>query len=256
MKMMISVMASVALAVPVLAVAEFVPSGHDSHTILFYPLTGYENGTRWTVPAGQELTYTNKTYGASAPLLKSAINNDYAITPRLAQKGYVTVTNETPGRYLFANKNAKVPLVSDYMSIRAVTFVKPNDPKCCGNATWFDIGDGDGYHRVQVQIPASESDPSLIRAYSSATVSSSSYRSDIRFPRDARDSQWHHVAIVYEQPDSTADGYVRIYFDYQAAAQVAYVRVTRRRATSALASAGTTKAGRDFFRRYASRTRR
>ena len=259
MKMMISVMASVALAVPVLAVAEFVPSGHDSHTILFYPLTGYENGTRWTVPAGQELTYTNKTYGASAPLLKSAINNDYAITPRLAQKGYVTVTNETPGRYLFANKNAKVPLVSDYMSIRAVTspevwgkygswfeisgfgkkmsqaaeatgaftfefFVKPNDPKCCGNATWFDIGDGDGYHRVQVQIPASESDPSLIRAYSSATVSSSSYRSDIRFPRDARDSQWHHVAIVYEQPDSTADGYVRIYFDYQAAAQVAYVR--------------------------------
>ena len=77
MKMMISVMASVALAVPVLAVAEFVPSGHDSHTILFYPLTGYENGTRWTVPAGQELTYTNTTYGASAPLLKSAINNDY-----------------------------------------------------------------------------------------------------------------------------------------------------------------------------------
>ncbi|MBR1588210.1 MAG: laminin G domain-containing protein [Kiritimatiellae bacterium] len=246
------------LALQALFATDFVPSGHDSHTILFYPLTGYENGTRWTVPAGQELTYTNSTYGASAPLLMSSINNDYVITPRLAQRGYVTVTNETPGRYLFANKNAKAPLVSDYMSIRAVTcpevwgkygswfgitdfgkkmsqaaertgaftlefFLKPNDPNCCGNATWFDIGDDDGYHRVLVQIPASESDPSLIRVTSSSTVSPA-YRSDIRFSRDARDSQWHHVAIVYEQPDNTADGYVRVYFDYQAAAQVAYVR--------------------------------
>ena len=143
---MISTMACVALAVPALAAAEFVPSGHDSHTILFYPLTGYENGTRWTVPAGQELTYTNKTYGASAPLLKSAINNDYAITPRLAQKGYVTVTNETPGRYLFANKNAKVPLVSDYMSIRAVT-----SPEVWGKyGSWFEIsGFGTSFFRFQ-----------------------------------------------------------------------------------------------------------
>ena len=245
------------LASQALLATDFVPAGHDSHTILFYPLTGYENGTRWTVPAGQELTYTNTTYGASAPLLKSAINNDYAITPRLAQKGYVTVTNETPGRYLFANKNAKAPLVSDYMSIRAVTspevwgkygswfeisgfgkkmsqaaettgaftvefFLKPSDPMCCGNAAWFDIGNGDGCHRIQVQIPLA-TDVTLIRAVSSSTVSSS-YRSDIRFPRDARDSQWHHVAIVYEQPDNTADGYVRIYFDYQAASQVAYVQ--------------------------------
>ncbi len=246
------------LALQALFATDFVPSGHDSHTILFYPLTGYENGTRWTVPAGQELTYTNTTYGASAPLLKSAINNDYAITPRLAQKGYVTVTNETPGRYLFANKNAKAPLVSDYMSIRAVTspevwgkygswfeisgfgkkmsetaettgaftfefFVKPDSPLCYNNAVWFDIGDGDSHHRVIVQIPGSESDPSLIRAYSSATVSSS-YRSDVRFPRDARDSQWHHVAIVYEQPDKTTDGTFRLYYDYQAASQAAYVR--------------------------------
>ena len=246
------------LALQALFATDFVPSGHDSHTILFYPLTGYENGTRWTVPVGQELTYTNSTYGASAPLLKSAINNDYAITPRLAQKGYVTVTNETPGRYLFANKNAKAPLVSDYMSIRAVTspevwgkygswfeisgfgkkmsetaettgaftfefFVKPDSPLCYNNAVWFDIGDGDSHHRVIVQIPGSESDPSLIRAYSSATVSSS-YRSDVRFPRDARDSQWHHVAIVYEQPDKTTDGTFRLYYDYQAASQAAYVR--------------------------------
>lgn len=40
----------------------------------------------------------------------------------------------------------------------------------------------------------------------------------ITLPADVRDSKWHHVALVYEQPDPTKDGKFRLFFDYQAAA--------------------------------------
>lgn len=236
------------------AFASFVPEGLDDSVIAFYPLTGYENGTRWTTPSGKELDYTNSTYGASAPLLTNMVDGSYVIVPRIAQYGYVAVTNETPARYLFANRQSKVPMLTDYMSLQPVTiaqktgkygtwfaiedfgkmmaaeaektkaftlelFVKPNSTKCYGNCFWFDIGTGDNQHRVQVQVPYTGSNVKVIRASTYDT-----FASTVTLSSDARDSKWHHIAIVYEQPDPNVDGTVCLYYDYQKAASVASVK--------------------------------
>ena len=250
----------VVVAVPLHA-TDFVPAGHGAHTVAFYPFTGYENGTRWTVPAGTETTtYASSAYAASAPYLTNHVADaDYVVTPRIKSSGYVTVTNETPGRYLFANKSANWPLVSDFMSIRAVAansqwtaidldsfgkmmastaettgeftlelFVKPIDG-CYGTAFYFAI---DGKNTT-VQIPQNAiNNKHIIMDYNGTKVQKV-------FDADVRDSKWHHIAIVYRQPDKSVNGTTSLYYDYDFIGSLEMGRDTSKNGALRLAASAT-----------------
>lgn len=243
------------------ALASFTPEGYSSDTVAFFPFTGYANGTRWNCP--DPAAYTSSSHARELTEMSNALNSERHVWAYTAVNGYVTVTNETPGKYLFSSASAKVPLVSEFMSLRPVTsgsrstwiqlpnafckdvadagngggftlelFVK-NDNGGKGNAFWFDIGPGTGAgnYRVQVQFPQSQNYPAIARAFSTFTDPLSGKGNDannnyssVTAAADVRDSKWHHVALVYEQPDSSTNGYMRLYLDYKASSRVFYVQ--------------------------------
>jgi len=243
------------------ASANFTPEGHSPDTVAFFPFTGYANGTRWDCP--DPAAYTSTSHARELTGMSNALNGERHVWAYTAANGYVTVTNETPGKYLFSSATAKAPLVSEFMSLRPVTsgsratwiqlpnafckdiadagsgggftlelFVK-NDNGSKGNALWFDIGPGTGAgnYRVQVQFPQSQNYPAIARAFSIFTdplsgkgnTADNNY-SSVTAASDLRDSKWHHVALVYEQPDSSTNGFMRLYLDYKASARVFYVQ--------------------------------
>lgn len=234
----------------VLPARAFVPAGHDARTVAFYPFTGYASGTRWTVPAGEEATYTSTAYNkADVSFLTNHVvgaDMDCAVRLYVRASGYVTVTNETPGKYLFANKSAKWPLVSDYMSIRAVPadsqfttidfpsfgkmmaakaestgaftlelFLKPNE-NCYGSALFFGVS----AKNTVVEIPQNATNNKLVRMSGDGNVASKTLAADVR------DSNWHHVAVVYSQPDRTANGTASLYYDYELVGSIELSRDT------------------------------
>ena len=234
----VSVIAVIAAAVAIpFQVVGFVSAGHDSHTVAFYPFTGYENGMRWTVPEGNSaLNDATKYYSVDVSNFTNHVAGaDCPVRLYMRLSGYVTVTNETPGRYLFANKNAKWPLVSDFMGIQAVgmnskvscidipsfgkmmaekakttgaftleLFVKPIEG-CTGIAFYFAI---DGKNAT-VQIPQNDiNNMRILMSYDGKNI----YKD---FAADVRDSKWHHIAVVYSQPDASVNGTTSLYYDYK-----------------------------------------
>ena len=100
---------------------------------------------------------------------------------------------------------------------------------------WFDIGSGSNPadYRVQLQFPidSGSSNCRIARAYSAFTDSASGIKntadnnkSSVSAAADLRDSKWHHIALVYEQPDPSTNGYMRLYLDYKASDRVFYVQ--------------------------------
>ena len=251
--------ASAALVSAYAVYADFVPEGLSAVTEVFFPFTGYANGTSWVCPDATE--YASKSSTAWLNQMSAYYKNsanpgsdaNRCIKALTAGNGYVTVTNETPGKYLFSSANAKSPMVSDYMSIRPVTdgsratwvevgnggansicadiasagdnggftlemFVK-NDAASTNNVFWFDMSSGDGARRVQVQFPvdSSLSGCKTARAFSAfSSYNLGNNYSSVAAASDLRDAKWHHVALVYEQPDSSANGTMRLYLDYKA----------------------------------------
>ena len=254
--------ASAALLAISASAQEFIPEGFSSDTKAFFSFTGYENGTKWVCPDPVE--YASKSYTFHLTAMSNHLDSARYVQAFTACNGYVTVTNETPGRYLYSSASAKVPLVSEYMSVRPVTigttrrtwlqfdnafskdiamagngggftlemFVK-NDSSSTGNAIWFDIGSGagSGSYRVLLQFPVSDATSNSVCACSSFTDSASGIKnnsvnnySSVEASSDLRDSKWHHIALVYEQPDSSTNGYMRLYLDYKASGRVFYVQ--------------------------------
>ena len=259
---------SLALAAAILAATPalaFIPAGHDPHTIAFFPFTGYENGTRWTVPEGTETTtYATKGY---TPDTSSLTNNvaglDCTVSMSIRSTGYVTVSNDVPGRYLFANKSAKWPISSDFMSIRAVKansqnttvslpnlgkltaqkanetraftfelFVKPNED-CYGNAFYFAI---DG-NNTTVAIPQNATN--IKKFYVAYKLNGTSTTVAKDYAYDLRDSKWHHVAIVYSQPNAEVNGTASFYYDYELAGSLEMVRDSTKNGSFVLGSSVT-----------------
>ena len=111
--------ASAALLSVSAAAQGFVPEGYSPDTVAFFPFTGYENGTKWVCP--DPTTYASKSYVFYLTAMSNHLDSARYVRAYTACEGYVTVTNETPGRYLYSSASAKTPLVSEYMSFRPVT---------------------------------------------------------------------------------------------------------------------------------------
>ena len=230
----------------------FTPEPLGDSVAAFYPLTGYANGTRWGGTAGgaaSSLLYTTTE-------MANAVNGLNPVVACCGPHGYVTVTNETPGKYLFSSVDSTVPMAMSYMSLRAAGeevqagetfgswieisgfsyeiaraaegtggctlefFVKPRSD-CFSNCCWFDMGkeaSGESVTTVRLQLQLNDTDAKTVQLFDYYGYSK------VTAPADVRDSKWHHVALVYEQPDSTKDGTIRLYFDYQAAADAIKVK--------------------------------
>ena len=251
---------SAALLAPAVVAQEFFPEGFSSDTKAFFSFTGYENGTKWDCPDPVE--YASKSYTYNLTAMSNHLDSARYVQASTACNGYVTVTNETPGGYLYSSASAKTPLVTEYMSVRPVSngsrktwlqfdgnfckdiasagdgggftlemFVK-NDSNSVGNAIWFDIGSGSpADYRVLLQFPVNGTTANSVRAYSAFTDSrndmsntAANNYSSVSASSDMRDSKWHHIALVYEQPDPSTNGYMRLYLDYKASDRVFYVQ--------------------------------
>ena len=228
-----------------------IPLATNEHSFAFWPMTGENVGATFTDPNHSESAV------AHTPNLKSvAIRSDVSydlrtICFRTYGDGYVAITDDVPGKYLFANATDKIPMCDAYRSFRCVNwtahtgkanpsafinnlcnemrtrpswtleyFVKNIDAK--GTFAYLDICGSD--YRLQLEFPVSLNLNCAKILAKSTTKAMDENFVKFEFPTGtdfSKDGKWHHIALAYsqtqEQIENGEDGDLQLYVDYQRA---------------------------------------
>lgn len=229
-----------------------IPLATNEHSYAFWPMTGEPAGATFTDPNHSE-SATVHTPNLKSVAIRSGVSYDLrTIRFRTYGDGYVAITDDIPGKYLFANATDKIPMCDDYRSFRCVNytsayaarstpmayisnlcremrdhsawtleyFVKNIDAK--GTFAYFEVS-GSTY-RMQLEFPSSLNSKVVKILAKSTTQESTENYVKFEFPNGtdfSKDAKWHHIALVYsqtaEQIANGEDGDLQLYVDYQPA---------------------------------------
>ena len=229
-----------------------IPLATNEHSYAFWPMTGEPAGATFTDPNYSESATVHQPNLESAAIRAGVSYNLRTIRFRTYGDGYVVITDDIPGKYLFSNATDMIPMCDDYRSFRCVNytsayaaksnpmafisniclemrnrpawtleyFVKNIDAK--GVLSYFDIsGAGQpGDCRLTLEFPTSSMNPNRVRLTSKLPENSVTF--DFPAGTDfSKDGKWHHIALAYcqtqEQIEKGEDGDLQLYVDYQRA---------------------------------------
>ena len=244
----------------VMTVGAQIPLATNEFSFAFWPMTDEPVGATFTDENHSESAYTHQPNLQSATIRGDVYYHLRKICFRTYGDGYVVITDDVPGKYLFANATDKMPMCEAYRSFRCVNhtdaypakanpmawlnnfcqemrnrpawtleyFVKNVSAK--GVLSYFDISGNNGEYRLTLSLPNSSANVNRasISAKLSGDTKSSTY---IDFPAAtdfSADAKWHHIALSYcqtqEQIDNGEDGDLQLYVDYQPAPSTIKVR--------------------------------
>ena len=111
------------------SIKAYVPLATNVNSFAFWPMTGEPVGKVFT-----DQNYSESATGHSPNLESVAIRGDVdygklKIACRTYGDGYVTITDDIPGKYLFADASDKMPMCDDYRSMRCVNYTSAHEGK-------------------------------------------------------------------------------------------------------------------------------
>ena len=253
-RLMLLVVASVFSA----SMKAYVPLATNAHSFAFWPMNGESTGAVFTDPNYSQSATSHSPNLESVAICGDVDYDKLKIACRTYGDGYVVITDDIPGRYLFTSATDKMPMCDDYRSLRCVNytsdhpgtanpsiwikslcdamrkhsawtleyFVKNIDAS--GGLSYFDIS-GDAY-RTTLEFPMSKNSPNKVRLSAKLDGNEKSTVT-FEFPEGidlSSDAKWHHIALVYcqtqEQIDKGEDGDFQLYVDYRPAPSSIKVR--------------------------------
>ena len=238
-----------------------IPLATNEHSFAFWPMTDEPVGATFTDANHSETAYTHQPNLQSATIRGDVYYNFRKICFRTYGDSYVVITDDVPGKYLFANATDKMPMCDAYRSFRCVNhtdaypakadpmawlnnfsqemrnrpawtleyFVKNINAK--GVLSYFDISGSQGEYRLTLEFPSSSTVKRVHLAAKSTTAASNVNKTSVDFPTGtdlSTDAKWHHIALSYcqtqEQIDNGEDGDLQLYVDYQPAPSTIKIR--------------------------------
>ena len=238
-----------------------IPLATNEHSFAFWPMTGEPLGATFTDPdySESEVVFTPNLQSVA---IRTGVSYDQRmIRFRTYGDGYVVITDDVPGKYLFANATDKMPMCDAYRSFRCVNytdahygkahpmafidkfcqemrnrpawtleyFVKNINAK--GVLSYFDISGSSGDYRLTLAFPASTDVKRVVLSAKSTELVASVNKVNLDFPAGtdfSTDAKWHHIALAYcqtqEQIDNGEDGDLQLYVDYQPAPSTIKIR--------------------------------
>ena len=233
--------ALLALAVVPLASAAAIPLAASKDTVAFYPMTESAVGTVF-----KTLRQDGQHFGTNTLMCSAVVRSDVAkcsVWTRFYGPEYAEVSADVPGSYLFANATDSLPMSDSYRSLRFVDlksgstqpsawidgfgvelakraawtlefFVK-DDGATPGLIASFNLTETKEAANIKLQWPNAAKDSEAYLYSDFDGYSGSTNRSSVDVGMSLRDGAWHHVALVYSQPDESQHGTIRLFVDYK-----------------------------------------
>lgn len=235
--------ALLALAVVPLVSAAAIPLAASKDTVAFYPMTESAVGTVF-----KTLRSDGAHFGTNTQMRSSVVRADVdvakcSVWTRFYGPEYAEVSADVPGSYLFANATDSLPMADSYRSLRFVDlksgstqpsawidgfgvelakraawtlefFVK-DDGATPGLIASFNLTEAKDAANVKLQWPNAAKDSEAYLYSDFDGYSGSTNRSSVDVGMSLRDGAWHHVALVYSQPDESQHGTIRLFVDYK-----------------------------------------
>lgn len=235
-----------------------IPLATNEHSFAFWPMTGEPVGATFTDPNYSESAVVFMPNLESVAIRTGVSYDQHMIRFRTYGDGYVVITDDVPGKYLFANATDKMPMCDAYRSFRCVNYTDAHQGKAhpmafihnfCqemrnrpawtleyfvkninakGVLSYFDIfGSGkSGECRLTLEFPTGGS---LNRVKLESKLPENAVTFDFPSGTDfSKDAKWHHIALSYcqtqEQIDNGEDGDLQLYVDYQPAPSTIKIR--------------------------------
>lgn len=220
-----------------------IPLAASKDTVAFYPMTESAVGTVF-----KTLRSDGAHFGTNTQMRSSVVRADvdaakYPVWTRFYGPEYAEVSADVPGSYLFANATDSLPMADSYRSLRFVDlksgstqpsawidgfgvelakraawtlefFVK-DDGATPGLIASFNLTEAKEAANIKLQWPNAAKDSEAYLYSDFDGYSGSTNRSSVDVGMSLRDGAWHHVALVYSQPDESQHGTIRLFVDYK-----------------------------------------
>lgn len=231
-----------------------IPLAASMDTVAFYPMTESAVGTVF-----KTLRQDGQLFGTNTLMRSAVVRSDvdaakYLVWTRFYGPEYAEVSADVPGSYLFANATDSLPMSDSYRSLRFVDlksgstqpsawidgfgvelakraawtlefFVK-DDGATPGLIASFNLTEAKDAANVKLQWPNAAKDSEAYLYSDFDGYSGSTNRSSVDVGMSLRDGAWHHVALVYSQPDESQHGTIRLFVDYKTGTGVCRVKRT------------------------------
>ena len=246
--------ALLALAVVPLASAAAIPLAASTDTVAFYPMTESAVGTVFKTLRSDREHFGTNTQMRSAVARSDVDVAKCSVWTRFYGPEYAEVSADVPGSYLFANATNSLPMADSYRSLRFVDlksgstqpsawidgfgvelakraawtlefFVK-DDGATPGVITFFNLTEKKDVANIKLQWPDGKKDSEAYLYSEFDDYSGSTNRSSVDVGKSLRDGAWHHVALVYSQPDESQHGTIQLFVDYKAGTGLCRVKRT------------------------------
>ena len=242
------------LAVVPLASAAAIPLAASKDTVAFYPMTESAVGTVF-----KTLRSDGAHFGTNTQMRSSVVRSDvdvakYPVWTRFYGPEYAEVSADVPGSYLFANATDSIPMADSYRSLRFVdlksgstqpsAWIKGFGVELAKRAAWtleffvkddgatpgliasFNLTEAKEAANIKLQWPNAAKDSEAYLYSDFDGYSGSTNRSSVDVGASLRDGAWHHVALVYSQPDESQHGTIRLFVDYKTGTGACHVKRT------------------------------
>ncbi len=246
--------ALLALSSVPLASAAAIPLAASKDAVAFYPMTESAVGTVFKTLRSDGAHFGTNTLMRSAVVRTDVDAAKYSIWTRFYGSEYAEVSADVPGSYLFANATDSLPMTDSYRSLRFVDlksgstqpsawidgfgaelakraawtlefFVK-DDGATPGLITSFNLTAVKDEANIKLQWPNATKDSEAYLYSDFDDYSGSTNRSSVAAGSSLRDGAWHHVALVYSQPDESLHGTIQLFIDYKAGTGTCRVKRT------------------------------
>lgn len=231
-----------------------IPLAASMDTVAFYPMTESAVGTVF-----KTLRQDGQLFGTNTLMRSAVVRSDVdvakcSVWTRFYGPEYAEVSADVPGSYLFANATDSLPMSDSYRSLRFVDlksgstqpsawidgfgvelakraawtlefFVK-DDGATPGLITYFNLTEAKDAANINLQWPNASKDSEAYLYSDFDGYNGSTNRSSVDVGMSLRDGAWHHVALVYSQPDESQHGTIRLFVDYKTGTGVCHVKRT------------------------------
>ena len=211
-----------------------IPLATNEHSFAFWPMTGEPVGATFTDPNYSESAVVF-TPNLESVAIRTGVSYDLRmIRFRTYGDGYVVITDDVPGKYLFANATDKMPMCDAYRSFRCVNytdahrgnahpmaFINNFCQEMCNRPAWtleyfvkninakgvlsyFDIFGSGQSEQCRLVLECSPNRVKLESKFPENAVTFD-FPSGTDFSKDAK---WHHIALSYCQTQEQIDNMI------------------------------------------------
>ena len=231
-----------------------IPLAASKDAVAFYPMTESAVGTVFKTLRSDGQHFGTNTQMRSAIVRADVDATQYPIWTRFYGSETVEVSADVPGSYLFANATDALPMTDSYRSLHftdkksgstqpsawidgfgvelakraawTLEFFVKDDGATPGLITSFNLTAEKDAANIKLQWPNAKKDSEAYLYSDFDDYSGSANRSSVVLDSSLRDGAWHHVALVYSQPDESQLGTVQLFVDYKAGTGMCRVKRT------------------------------